>query len=102
MPMCIRCKKTPIFKGRYYCHILKSIREIKNTIAYVLLNGKRQKLIRNNVDPFSSAVTVKENWANIFSGLDFDLPDILYEKIKKGLLEILSPVSFWAVNESLA
>jgi putative transposase len=49
-----------VFKGRYYLHVLKTPREVKNALEYVLLNlSKHQKFIEY-LDHFSSAPHFEE------------------------------------------
>ena len=53
-------KTGSVFKGRYHLHVLKTPKEVRNALEYVLLNlSKHQKLIEY-VDEFSSGKTFKE------------------------------------------
>ena len=53
-------KKGSVFKGRYHLHLLKTPREMRSALEYVLLNlSKHQKLIEY-VDHFSSGSAFKE------------------------------------------
>lgn len=65
-------RRGSVFKGRYHLHVLKTPREVKNALEYVLLNlSKHQKFIEY-LDHFSSARYFKE-WeallGNRFKGL---------------------------------
>jgi REP element-mobilizing transposase RayT len=49
----------PVFEDRYHAHVLRTLREVRNALAYVLLN-RRSHLARagervaGEIDPFSS------------------------------------------------
>ena len=45
----------PVFKGRFHLHVLKSPREMKNGLAYVLLNQSKHEGLIPYRDRFSSA-----------------------------------------------
>jgi len=45
----------PVFEGRYHLHVLKKPREVRNALAYVLLNHSRHEGLIPYKDDFSSA-----------------------------------------------
>jgi REP-associated tyrosine transposase len=47
-------RKGPVFADRYHQRILKTPREVRNALAYVLCNGRRHGLRLAGIDPFSS------------------------------------------------
>lgn len=52
-------RKGAVFKERYHAHILKTPREVRNALAYVLLNARKHAGAShrtNRVDPCSSAI----------------------------------------------
>jgi REP element-mobilizing transposase RayT len=86
-------RKTPIFKERYFCHILRTVQEVKNALWYVLLNGKKAGLSPWRTDPYSSGAMLKL--------LVSDLPTIFQDKARNVFQDILAPPSFWIVKKSL-
>ena len=68
-------KKGTVFADRYYSHILKSPTETRNSIAYVILNGRRHGEDRGHPrpeswkDPCSSAPQFR-GWRSRQGGLD--------------------------------
>ncbi|MEI8348179.1 MAG: transposase [Pseudomonadota bacterium] len=95
-------KKTPIFKERYFCHILKSLREVKHAIHYILMNGKKAGLSRYDIDPYSSAINLRSLCPKLFPELDFNLPRVYFSKITDFWQGALSPPSFWILRKFLA
>ena len=51
-----------VWADRYHEHILRSPREVRNAIVYVLMNGKKHGLVLE-IDPFSSAA-----WSDAIRG----------------------------------
>ncbi len=67
-----------VFDGRYHAHVLRTPREVRNALAYVLGNARKHGawLRRGAVDPFSSAMWF-DGWSNGrrgFSHEDGDAP----------------------------
>ncbi len=56
----VSLKSGPIFQGRYHIHILKTPREMKRALLYVLLNHSQHAGLIEYLDPFSSAKFFKE------------------------------------------
>lgn len=55
------CKRTgKVFNDRYHCHVLKTPREVKNALYYVIQNARHhavdngRRLAKHYLDPFSS------------------------------------------------
>jgi REP element-mobilizing transposase RayT len=44
-----------VFAGRYHLHVLRTPREMKNALSYVLLNRARHTDLIDHLDPYSSA-----------------------------------------------
>ena len=68
----------PVFRDRYHARILKTPREVRHGLAYVLSNARRHGLVRGRtnatwVDPYSSAA-VFDGWRTKVTGPAFDLP----------------------------
>ena len=67
-----------VFRDRYHARILKTPREVRHGLAYVLSNARRHGLVRGRtsatwVDPYSSAA-VFDGWRTKVTGPAFDLP----------------------------
>ena len=67
-----------VFGDRYHARILKTPREVRLALAYVLRNARRHGLVRGRtsatwVDPYSSAA-VFDGWRTKVTGPAFDLP----------------------------
>ena len=65
-------RKGPVLADRYHLHVLKSPREVRNVLAYVLLNGRRHAAKRGvvgraRVDPASSGRWF-DGWRRGFEG----------------------------------
>ena len=85
-------KERGIFKDRYFVHILKTLREVKNTIHYICKNGFKHKMVATHADTFCSAVlfkSFKHNFSFYFK--TNDQMQYFKEKIK----EIVDPAKFW-------
>lgn len=87
-----------VFKGRYHLHILKTPREVRNALEYVLLNlSKHQKFIEY-IDDFSSGKSFK-GWRKLLgkryrSLIKFD-SDFWGGKGMGDLPDVLSPPRSW-------
>ena len=53
-----------VFDGRYHSRALKSPRQVRNAIVYVLHNGKKHGCHRGGLDPFTSGGTF-DGWSNL-------------------------------------
>jgi len=53
--------KGSVFAGRYHLHILKTPREVRNALEYVLLNLSKHRKLIEFIDEFSSG-SVFRNW----------------------------------------
>jgi len=67
-----------VFGDRYHARILKTPREVRLALTYVLSNARRHGLVRGRtsatwVDPYSSAA-VFDGWRTKVTGPAFDLP----------------------------
>jgi putative transposase len=45
-----------VMSGRFFAHPLKTPREVRRALVYVLFNGHKHGVVREGLDPWSSAV----------------------------------------------
>jgi REP element-mobilizing transposase RayT len=57
-------KKGSVFIGRYHLHVLKTARETKNALEYVLLNFSKHRKVIEHIDHFSSGIFFK-HWPKL-------------------------------------
>jgi putative transposase len=94
-----KCKRLgSVFKGRYHLHVLKTPREVKNTLEYVLLNlSKHQKFIEY-LDHFSSAQYFKD-WKILlgtrFKGLIKSTVESIEGRSRRDLEKVISEPQSW-------
>lgn len=65
-----------LFSDRYHAHILKTPREVRSTLAYVLNNARHHGLLRGRdgrIDPYSSAGTF-DGWRIRVAAPSFKIP----------------------------
>lgn len=76
----IKGEKFPrgFFKGRYHVQIIKTARQMKNTLKYVLFNTSNHLKRILYIDQYSSAEQFKK-WTEL---LDNDLNNMIYEQIE--------------------
>ena len=66
-----------VFADRYHDRILKSLREVRNALEYVLKNARHHGILYRGVDPCSSAPWF-EGWKNLVPGMrSGDPPDAI-------------------------
>jgi REP element-mobilizing transposase RayT len=58
-----------VFDDRYHEHVLRTPREVRNAIHYVLQNARRHGIALAGVDPFSSGAWF-DGWATVPGGRD--------------------------------
>ena len=61
-------RKGKVFGDRYQAHVLKSLREVRNALCYVLHNAKKHCRLKVDVDPFSSGAWF-DGWKERVKGL---------------------------------
>lgn len=88
----------PIFRGRYHLHILRTPKEVKNALEYVLLNLSKHEKFIEYMDSFSSAKIFK-GWKNLLgkrftSLIKFDA-EFYKGESEYDLSNILSPAQSW-------
>lgn len=86
-----------VFKGRFHIHVLKSPREMKNALAYVLLNQSKHERLIPYIDKFSTARFFRD-WKGL---LGRKIGPILedYETKQRELPDYLSPPRSWLARE---
>lgn len=66
-----------VFSDRFHSRVLKTAREVRNALAYVLCNARKHKLVRNParnwVDPYSSA-PIFQGWKRRVQEIDLPPP----------------------------
>jgi REP element-mobilizing transposase RayT len=60
----VALKKGSVFIGRYHLHVLKTVRETKNALEYVLLNFSKHRKVIEHIDHFSSGMFFK-HWPKL-------------------------------------
>jgi putative transposase len=91
-------RKGSVFNGRYHLHILRTSREVKNALEYVLLNLSKHQRFIEYIDSFSSGSAFK-NWKRLlgerFSSLIKWDVEFFESEVNTELDEILSPSRSW-------
>jgi hypothetical protein len=59
-----------VFADRYHARVLRTPREVRHALAYVLLNGRRHGVTSVGIDPCSSGA-----WFDGWVGLSVPAPD---------------------------
>lgn len=88
-----------IFRGRYDVKVLKSPRQVKNALRYVLLNPSKHFSKNPYIDQFTSGVIFRD-WKKLL-GYDLSLKAISVQKVaawKTRLNEMLSPPRLWLTS----
>ena len=79
---------------RYHLHVLKSLRETKNAVLYVLFNKqKHEKGTYSTVDEYSSILYVKEMWKALRMFVKKENITLKIERIENEF--ILDPAKSW-------
>jgi REP element-mobilizing transposase RayT len=83
-------KIAKVFKDRYHVHILKTLKEIKNTKLYILGNASKHGVIKDKFDTFSSVIKAPEiAWLFDFEKYFRDLIHFLdYEEMITSLVDL--------------
>lgn len=89
--------KGSLFNGRYHLHILKTPREVKNAIAYVLQNFAKHTKLLLHIDQFSSAAWFG-GWSKLFGAARAG-PILEGRDGARKLPEFLSPPRTWLGRE---
>jgi REP element-mobilizing transposase RayT len=83
----------PVFDGRYHVKIMKSPRQVKNALAYVLLNHSKHEKLIPYLDTYSSAAYFRD-WPHLLAS---DIGPILRNQraLKEALPDHLSEARSW-------
>jgi REP element-mobilizing transposase RayT len=57
-------RRGTVFPERYHAHPLKTPREVRNAIVYVLLNAHKRNVLETGLDPYSSGAAF-DGWKDI-------------------------------------
>jgi REP element-mobilizing transposase RayT len=87
----------PVFNGRFHLHVLKSPREMKNGLGYVLLNHSKHDGLIPYSDRFSSAAYFNE-WKEL---LGRNIGPLLMDRRRREAIlpPYLSPPKSWLARE---
>ncbi len=84
-----------IFRGRYYIEEIKTPRQMKHALKYVLLNPAKHFKKAPYLDMFSSS-SLFENWQKL---IGYELKPTIQNKIlREKLKHFLAPPKFWLTN----
>ena len=91
-------RKGRVFRDRYYLHVLKTLREVKNTLIYIFQNYAKHTKAPNRFDPFSTLICFEEK---IKLGLSKVNTYAIFkdkkrrEEFKTELNHLISPAESW-------
>ena len=89
-------QKGAAFAGRYHLHILKSPREAKNALKYVLLNQAKHLGVVEHIDSFSSGYFFKE-WHKLVKVRSWITAQL--SESRRRDFSHLSPAKSWLLRE---
>ena len=73
-------RRGTVFPDRYHARILRTPSEVRNAVAYVLLNGRHHRAYTTRLDPFSSAFSFP-HWRELTHSPTLLKPPPTYEPL---------------------
>jgi REP element-mobilizing transposase RayT len=105
-------RKGPVLRERYHVHVLKTPREVKHALSYVISNELKHtgRTGRIAVDEFSSAITLPDSlWSELFGhrwrnvvGFPEEMDPGETREIEISVRNLLSPPKTWLLREGWA